>query len=57
MGSDFGKVHKANMTTMTQINTIIACSGSKELSTWSFKELRSIAKHAAMEFYNVEVAE
>ncbi len=27
------KVHEANMTTMTQINTLIAHAGSKELST------------------------
>ncbi len=46
-----------NMTTMTQINTLIACTGGKELSTRRLKELRSIAKHAAMELYNAKVAE
>jgi hypothetical protein len=42
---------------MTQINTLIACTGGKELSTRRLKELRSIAKHAAMELYNAKVAE
>jgi hypothetical protein len=51
------KVRKANMTTMTQINTLIAKAGGKELSTWRLKELGSIAKHAAMELYDAEVAE
>jgi hypothetical protein len=51
------KVRKANMTTMTQINTLIACAGGKELSTRRLKELGSIAKHAAMELYNGKVAE
>jgi hypothetical protein len=37
------KTRKANMTTMTQVNTLIARAGSKELSTWRLKELRSIA--------------
>jgi hypothetical protein len=51
------KVCKANMTTMTQINTLIARAGGKELSTWRLKELRRIAEHAAMELYDAEVAE
>jgi hypothetical protein len=51
------KVCKANMTTMTQINTLIARAGGKELSTWRLKELRSIAEHAAMELYDAEAAE
>jgi hypothetical protein len=51
------KVRKANMTTMTQINTLIACTGSKKLSTGRLKELGSIAKHAAMELYNAKVEE
>jgi hypothetical protein len=51
------KVRKPNMTTMTQINTLIAHAGNKELSKWRLKELGSIAKHAAMELYNAKVAE
>jgi hypothetical protein len=51
------KVCKANMTTMTQINTLIARAGGKELSTRSLKGLGSIDKHAAMELYNAKVAE
>jgi hypothetical protein len=51
------KVRKANTATMTQINTLIACAGGKELSTWRLKELRIIAKHAAMGIYNGKVAE
>jgi hypothetical protein len=51
------KVCEANMTTMTQINTLIACAGSKELSTRWLKELGCIADHAAMELYNAEVVE
>jgi hypothetical protein len=43
------KVREVNMSTMTQINTLIVRAGSKELSTPRLKELRSIAKHAAME--------
>jgi hypothetical protein len=51
------KVCKANMTTMTQVNTLIAFAGGKELSTWRLKELGSIAEHAAMKLYNAKVAE
>jgi hypothetical protein len=51
------KFYKANMTTMTQINTLIACAGSKELSTQRLKEFRSITKTAAMELYNSQVVE
>jgi hypothetical protein len=51
------KVREANMTTMTQINTLIAHAGGKELSTQQLKELGSIAKHAAMELYDTKVAE
>ncbi len=51
------KVLGANMTTMTQINTLIAHTGGKELSTRRLKELDSIAKHAAMELYNAKVVE
>jgi hypothetical protein len=51
------KVREANMTTMTQVNTLIARAGGKELSTWRLKELGSIAKHGAMELYDAEVAE
>ncbi len=51
------KVHEANMTTMTQVNTLIARAGGKELSTWRLKELGSIAEHTAMELYNAEVGE
>jgi hypothetical protein len=51
------KVRKANMTTMTQVNTLIARAGGKELSTQRMKELGSIAKYAAMELYNTKVAE
>ncbi len=51
------KVCKANMTTMTQVNTLIARAGSKELSTRRLKELGSIAKHTAMELYDAKVAE
>jgi hypothetical protein len=51
------KVHEANMTTMTQINTLIARAGSKELSTRRLKELGSTAKHAAMEFYITKFVE
>jgi hypothetical protein len=51
------KVCKANMTTMTQINTLIARAGSKELFTQRSKELGSIAKHTAMELYVAKVAE
>jgi hypothetical protein len=42
------KVCKANMTTMTQVNTLIARAGGKEHSTWRLKELGSIAEHTAM---------
>ncbi len=51
------KVREANMTTMTQIDTLIARAGGKELSTIGLKELGSIAKHAAMELYGAKVAE
>jgi hypothetical protein len=51
------KVRKANMTTMTQVNTLIAHAGSKELSTRRSEELGSIAKHAAMKLYHAKVAE
>jgi hypothetical protein len=51
------KVCEANMTTMSQINTLIARAGDKELSTQKLKELRSIAKLAAMELYDAKVAE
>ncbi len=51
------KVSKTNMTTMTQINTLIARAGGKELSTQRLKELRSIAEHPAMELYNTKVVE
>jgi len=51
------KVRKANITTMTQINTLIARASSKELSKQRLKELGSIAEHAAMELYDGEVAE
>ncbi len=50
------KVREANITTITQINTLIARAGSKELSTWRLMDLRSIAKHAAMELYDAKVA-
>ncbi len=50
------KVCEANMTTMTQINTLIAHTGGKELSTQRLKELGSIAKHTAMELYDAKVA-
>jgi hypothetical protein len=50
------KVLKANMTTMTQVNTLIARAGGKELSTWRLKELGSIAKHKAMKLYGAKVA-
>ncbi len=51
------KVREANMTTMTQINTLIAHAGGKELSTQRLKELGNIAKHAAMKLYDAKVAE
>jgi hypothetical protein len=51
------RVRIANMTTMTQINTLIAHAGGKELSTRRLKELGSIAKHAAMELYKSKVVE
>ncbi len=51
------KVHGVNITTMTQINTLIAHAGGKGLSTWRLNELGSIAEHAAMELYNAEVVE
>jgi hypothetical protein len=51
------KFHEANMTTMTHINTLIACAGIKELSTWRLKGLGSIAKHAAMELYDTKFSE
>jgi hypothetical protein len=51
------KVREANMTTMTQVNTLIACAGSKELSTWRLKELGSIAKDKAMELYDAKFVE
>jgi hypothetical protein len=51
------KVCKANMTTMTQINTLIAHAGGKELSTWRLKELGSIAEHTAMELHGAKVVE
>jgi hypothetical protein len=51
------KVRKANMTTMTQVNTLIARAGGKELSTQRLKELGSIAEYKAMELYNAKVAE
>ncbi len=51
------KVQESNMTTMTQVNTLIACAGSKELSTRRLKELGRIAKHAAIELYDAKVAE
>jgi hypothetical protein len=35
------KVPKANIATMTQINTLIAHVGGKELSTWRLKELEA----------------
>ncbi len=34
------KVLEANMTTMTQVNTLIAHTGNKELSTWRFEGTR-----------------
>ncbi len=36
------KVCKENMTTMAQINTLIAHAGSKELSTWRLKNLEAL---------------
>jgi hypothetical protein len=51
------KVHQANMSTMAKVNTLIAHAGGKELSTRRSKELGNIAKHAAMELYDAEVAE
>ncbi len=51
------EVREANMTTMTQVNTLIARVGSKELSPRRLKELGSIAKHATMELYDSKVAE
>ncbi len=51
------KVHEANMTTMTQINTLIARASSKELSTQTLKELGNITKHAAMKLYDTKIAE
>ncbi len=51
------KVYEASMTTMTQVNTLKACTGSKALSTQRLKELGSIVKHKAMKFYNAKVAE
>ncbi len=51
------KVHEANMTTMTQVNTLIAHAGGKELSTRRLKKLGSVAKHAAIELYNAKVVE
>jgi hypothetical protein len=51
------KVRKANMTTMTQVNTLTAHGGSKEVSTRRLKELGSNAEHAAMELYKAKVAE
>jgi hypothetical protein len=51
------KVCKANMTTMTQVNTLIACAGGEELSTQRLKELQSVAEDAAMELYDTKVAE
>jgi hypothetical protein len=51
------QVCKANMTTMTQVNTLIARAGSKELSTQKLKELGSIAQHAAVELYIAKVAD
>ncbi len=50
------KVRKANMTTMTQVNTLIARTGGKELSTQRLKELGSVAEHKAIELYNAKVA-
>ncbi len=51
------KVRKANMTTISQINTLVARAGGMELSTRRLRELRSIAEHAAMELYDAKVAE
>ncbi len=51
------KVSDANITTMTQVNTLIASTGGKELSTRRLKELGSIAKHEAIELYDTQVTE
>jgi hypothetical protein len=51
------KVRAANMTSMTQVNSLIACAGGTKLSSKRLKELGSNAKLKAKELHNVEVAE
>ncbi len=51
------KVRAANMTSMTQANSLIACAGGMKLSSKRLKELGSNAELEAKELHNVEVAE
>jgi hypothetical protein len=51
------KVRAANMASMTQANSLIACVGGTNLSAKSLKELGSNAKLKAKELQDVKVAE
>ncbi len=51
------KVWAANMTSMTQANSLIACTGGTKLSSKRLKELGSNAKLKAKELHDVKVAE
>jgi hypothetical protein len=51
------KVQAANMASMTQANSLIACVGRMNLSAKRLKELGSNAKLKAKELHDVEVAE
>jgi hypothetical protein len=48
------KIRGVNMTTMVQINDLIARTGGKKLSTLQLKELGSDAEHEARELYEAE---
>ncbi len=51
------KVRAANMTSMTQANSLIACVVGTNLSAKRLKELGSNAELKAKELYDVKVAE
>jgi hypothetical protein len=65
MGPTFGKptlppkmhhkIRAANMKTMTKANSLIGCTGGRELSTRKLKEDGRIAEHKAMECYKSKV--
>jgi hypothetical protein len=51
------KVWAANMTSMTQANSLIACVGRSNLSAKRLKELGSNARLEVKELHDVKVAE